>query len=175
MKRLKLAEHLTVDALAQRYRQAADPVARSHWQMLWLLSQGRAPAEVAQVTGYSLIWLYTIVRRYNADGPDGVGDRRQHNPGQAPLLSPVLRDELNQALEGPAPDGGVWNGPKVAAWMSAKLGRTVHAPRGWELLQQLGYRAYVPRSRHVKADTAAQEEFKKNASAGRHPGSSRAS
>jgi transposase len=175
MRRLKLAEHLTVDELEQRYRQAADPVARSHWQMLWLLSQGRSSTEVAQVSGYSLTWLYTIVRRYNAGGPDHVGDRRHHNPGQAPLLSQALRAELDQALEGPAPDGGVWTGPKVADWMSDKLARKVYAPRGWEVLQQLGYRSYVPRPRHLKADTEAQELFKKNASAGRRPDPSRAS
>lgn len=165
MRRLKLADHLTTDELEQRYRQTSDPVARSHWQMLWLLSQGRSAAEVAEITGYSLLWLYAIVRRYNADGPDRVGDRRHSNPGQAPLLSAALRAELDQALDGPAPDGGVWTGPKVAAWMSAKLGRKVHAPRGWELLQQLGYRSYVPRPRHAKADTEAQEAFKKNAAA----------
>jgi len=175
MRRLKLADHLTVDELEQRYRQASDRVARSQWQMLWLLSQGRSAAEVAQITGYSRLWLYTIVRRYNADGPDQVGDRRHHNPGQAPLLSLALRAELETALETPPPDGGVWTGPKVADWMSAKLGRKVQAPRGWEVLQQLGYRSYVPRPRHAKADTEAQEAFKKNASTGRHPDPSRAS
>jgi transposase len=162
MKRLKLIDHLTSDELEQRYRQASDPVARSQWQILWLLSQGRPPAEVATITSYSTIWIYTIARRYNAEGPDQVGDRRHHNPGQAPLLSPALRAELEQALEGPASDGGLWTGPKVARWMSDKLGRPVHAPRGWELLQQLDYRSYVPRPRPAKADAEAQETFKKD-------------
>lgn len=161
MRRLKLADHLAVDELEQRYRQATDPVERSHWQILWLLRQGRPSTEVADVTGYSTTWLYVIVRRYNAEGAAGVGDRRHHNPGQVSLLSAALRAELEQALTGPAPDGGLWTGPKVAAWMSAKLGRKVHPPRGWELLQQLGYRSYVPRPRHAKADEQAQATFKK--------------
>jgi transposase len=164
MKQLKLSDHLAIDELEHRYRQATDPVARSHWQILWLLCQGRPPVEVAAITGFSTIWIYTIVRRYNADGPEQVGDRRHHNRGQAPLLSPELRAALEQALDGPAPDGGLWNGPKVACWMSDKLGRAVHAPRGWELLQQLGYRSYVPRPRHAKADAVAQETFKKRPS-----------
>lgn len=46
--------------------------------------------------------------------------------------------------------------------MSDKLGRQVHAPRGWELLRQLDYRSYVPRPRHAKADVEAQETFKKS-------------
>ena len=164
MKRLKLSNHLAVDELELRYRQASDAVARSHWQILWLLGQGRLSEEIASVTGYSLTWIRTIVRRYNTQGPTGVGDQRHHNPGQAPLLSPALRAELEQALEQPTRDGGLWTGPKVARWMSEKLGRKVHSPRGWEMLQQLNYRSYVPRPRHAKADAAAQEQFKKSRS-----------
>jgi transposase len=164
MRRLKLSEHLSVDELEQRYRQASDPVARSQWQILWLLGQGRQTNDVAAITGYSTVWIYTIVRRYNAEGAAGVGDRRHHNPGQAPLLSPELRAELEQALEQPAPDGGLWTGPKVARWMSDKLGRKVHPPRGSEILKLLNYRSYLPRPRHAKADADAQEQFKKSCS-----------
>src|SRR5690242_10343651 len=53
-KRLALAEHLPVADLQQRYRQATDPVARSQWQILWLLAQRLPTEEVARVTGYSL-------------------------------------------------------------------------------------------------------------------------
>jgi transposase len=164
MRRLNVADHLTVDELEQCYRQATDPVARSQWQILWLLVLGRATVEVATVTGYSTTWMYAIVRRYNREGVAAIGDRRHTNPGKAPLLSPALKAELEQALDGPAPDSGLWTGPKVARWMSAKLGRAIHPVRGWELLQSLGYRSYVPRPRHAKADLTAQEQFKKNTS-----------
>lgn len=164
MKRLKLADHLTETELEQHYRQSTDPVARSQWHILWLLHQGHSGAEVAAISTYSTTWIYAIVRRYNADGPDSIGDRRHHNPGQTPLLSAELRGELERALDEPPPDGGVWTGPKVAQWMSDKLGRTIHAPRGWEILQLLGYRSYVPRPRHAKADVEAQEAFKKRLS-----------
>jgi transposase len=117
-----------------------------------------------QNTGYSENWIGTIARRYNADGPDGIGDRRHANPGAASLLSTEQLAELDSLLDGPAPDGGLWTGPKVATWMSDKLGRRVHVQRGWELLQRLNYRAYVPRPQHAKADAAAQEAFQKNAS-----------
>ena len=129
-----------------------------------VIEPGRSPAEVATITSYSTIWIYTIARRYNTEGSEQVGDRRHHNPGQPALLSPELRAELEQALEGPAADGGLWTGPKVARWMCDKLGRKVHAPRGWELLQQLEYRSYVPRPRHAKANVEAQETFTKRSS-----------
>ena len=117
MKRRTLAPHLELDQLEQRYRQASDPVARSQWQILWLLAQGQATKQVVQSTGYSENWICTIVQRYNADGPDGIGDRRHTNPGAASLLSAEQLAELDTLLDGSAPDGGLWTGPKIAKWV----------------------------------------------------------
>jgi transposase len=159
-----MASHLELAELEQRYRQATDPVARSQWQIIWLLAQGQSTKEVVQATGYSATWIGTIAKRYNLDGPEAVGDRRHANPGAASLLSDAHLAELDAALQQPAPDGGLWTGPKVAQWMSHTLGRNVHPQRGWEALQRLDYRSYVPRPRHAKADPAAQDVFQKNAS-----------
>ena len=163
MRRRTIAPHLELAELERRYRQATDATTRSHWQLIWLLSKGYTTAAVVDATSYSPAWIATLVQRYNRDGPQAFGDRRHLNPGAARLLSPQQRSALEQALDGPAPDGGVWSGPKVAQWMADQLGHPVHAPRGWELLQQLGYRSYVPRPRHLKADPTEQEAFKKNA------------
>ncbi len=51
---LKLPAHLPVDDLERWYRRARDPVARSHWQIVWLLSRGEPTAGVARATGYSV-------------------------------------------------------------------------------------------------------------------------
>jgi len=155
---------LELDQLEQRYRQADDPVARSQWQILWLLAQGQSTEQVVQSTGYSKTWIGTIAKRYNADGPDGVGDRRHANPGTVALLSTEQLAELDSLLDGPSADGGLWTGPKVAAWMATRLGRKVHVQRGWEVLHRLNYRSYVPRPQHAKADPAAQETFQKKPS-----------
>ncbi len=58
------------------------------------------------------------------------GDRRQNNPGAEPLLNDVELAQLWQALQSKPEDGGLWNGPKVAAWISELLGRKV-SPRAW--------------------------------------------
>ena len=96
-RRVTVAPHLTVDQLHQRYREAADRVARSQWQMLWSLAQGVPTARVAAATGYSVRWVQEVARRYRA-GPDAVGDRRRANPGAAPLLDPAQQERLRAAL-----------------------------------------------------------------------------
>ena len=164
MNKRTLAPHLTTEQLEQRYRQSSDGVARSQWQILWMVNQGLSTPVIIQATGYSKGWIATLVQRYNRQGVDAIGDNRHQNPGAPALLSQEQRTTLADLLTGPAPDGGLWTGPKVAAWMSEQLDRPVHPQRGWELLHQLGFRSYVPRPRHQRADEAAQEAFQKKPS-----------
>ena len=163
-RRMTPAPHLPVDELERRCRRARDPVARSHFQIVWLLAAGRPTAEVAAATGYSVDWVRAVAHRYDAGGPDALGDRRHANPGAAPLLPPGEKEALRAALGGPAPDGGLWTGRKVAAWMAERLGRPVAEQRGWEWLRRLGFTPQRPRPREERADPAAQEAFKRGAS-----------
>jgi transposase len=159
-RRRTLSPHLTVPELAIQYRRARDPVARSHWQIIWLLAQGRSTAAVVAATGYSAGRISTIVGRYNAAGAAGVGDRRHANPGATPLLSAEHQDALRAALASAPPDGGLWTGPKVAAWMRECLGRPVAPQRGWDYLRRVGFTPQVPRPGHADADPVAQAAFK---------------
>ena len=138
-----------------------DPVARSQWQILWLLSSGMATAEVARVSGYSVNWVREIARRYREEGPTGIGDRRHGNPGAAPLLTGAQQEQLRLALAGPAPHGDLWTCRQVAAWISQALGRPVRVQRGWEWMRRLGFTPQQPRPRETRADPQAQEAFKK--------------
>jgi transposase len=165
-KRLHLQPHLTTGELEHRYRRARDPVERSHYHILWLLSQGKLTREVAAASGYSAGWIQTIARRYNQQGPIGSGDRRHANPGAAALLSGEQQAALGRALQTPPPDGGLWTSGKVATWIEQHTGRRVHAQRGWEYLRRLGYTPQGPRPTHAKADPAEQEQFRKNWSSG---------
>ena len=161
---LTVPAHLPLDEMERRYRRARDPVLRSHWQIVWLLARGAPTAEVCRVTGYGANWVREVARRYRAEGPPGLGDRRHANPGAAPLPDQVRQGELPAALGGPAPDGGLWTGRKVAAWIAARVGRPVAEQRGWEYLRKLGLTPQRPRPREERADPAAQAAFKKGGS-----------
>jgi transposase len=162
-KRITIQPHLDLDQLEAHYRQSKDPVARSHSQIVWLLAQGKSTRTVAEHTGYTCIWIQTIARRYNKDGPAGLGDHRKQNTGGTPLLNAEQRKALWASLQGPPPDGGLWSGPKVAKWMSEQTGKTVHVQRGWEYMRRLGFTLQRPRPRHAKADAEVQKAFKKTA------------
>ena len=50
-----------------------------HYQVIWLLAQGRTCPEVAGLTGFALRWVEQLLARYNAFGPSSLGDRRRGN------------------------------------------------------------------------------------------------
>jgi transposase len=159
-----LAAHLSPAELGQRYRAARCPVERSHLQIVWLLSLGRSEREVAQVTGYGRRWVGEVARRYDEDGPGGLGDRRRGNVGARPLLGAEGEAALRAALSTPPADGGLWTGPKVAAWMAVRLGREVWPQRGWDYLRKLGHSAQVPRPRHAEAASPEEQAAYKKSS-----------
>src|SRR5262249_36523432 len=160
-RRITIRADLSPEELERRYRQASDPVARSQWQIVGLLGCGQTRAQGGAATGYSLTWIRSIARRYQAEGEAGIGDRRHGNPGGKRRLSAEQEAELDRALEGAAPDGGLWTARQVAAWITERTGTRVSVVCGWEYLRRLDRRRYRPRPRHAKADAQAQEAFKK--------------
>jgi transposase len=159
-KRIRIRADLSAEELERHYRQAQDPVARSQWQIVWLLARGQRSEQVGEATGYSLTWVYTVARRYNAEGEKGIGDGRHGNPGGARILSAEQQAELDRALEGAAPDGGRWTAAKGAAWIEERSGRRVGIPTGWRYLRRLDWRRSRPRPQHAKADPQAQAACK---------------
>jgi transposase len=161
-RQVKLNPYLSTKELESRYRAAKEGIARSHYQMLWQISKGKTPQEVAELTGYSRVRVYELVKKYNREGEKAVGDHRQKNSGRKPLLNEVQLAQLWQALQEQPGDGDLWDGPKVAQWMSEVLGRKVHPQRGWDYLKSLEMRRCRPRPQHVETDEQVQNEWKKN-------------
>ena len=165
-KTIKLESHLTPEELENRYRKAHDPVLRSHYQILWLISEGKSTTQVMEVTGYSRGWIQQLARRYNEGGPEALGDRRHGNPGarDRALLSEDQQEELREALKKPPPEGGMWNSRKVGEWIERRSGKALSRKKqsGWEYMKRLGQSPKVPRPHHARANEHEQEAFKKS-------------
>ena len=160
-KRITIEPHLSVEELEKRYRQGKEPIERSHYQIIWLLAAGRTSEEVAQVTGYKRSWIYELVWGYNRIGPETLGDGRLTNKGAPSLLSEEQQANLAQILSAPAPDGGLWNGRKIADYLSELLERRVSRQQGWRILKQLDWSLKLPRPSHQQSDSQEQQQWKK--------------
>jgi transposase len=152
-----------VAELEARYRAARDATEARHFQAIWLLAQGRTFLEVAEVLAFVPRWVEELAARYNALGPAALGDQRRRNGRAATLLTEAVLAALAERLREPPEDGGLWSGPKVAAWLAGHLGLAqVHPQRGWEALQRLGWSLQAPRPRHARAATPERRaDFKR--------------
>ena len=170
-KRVTVQTELTTEELHGRYRSTPNPVERTHWHILWLMKEGHTPGEIAFMLGYTARWVRTLVQRWNKAGEQGIRDQRLTLPGAPCLLTVEQQKELDQALDQPPADGGLWSGPKVAAWMQERLGRPVDPRRSWDYLQRLSRSTRVPRPQHEESDEATQQAFKKTPRGGREAAS----
>jgi transposase len=153
----RIVGHLSVADLEARYRAAPDVTEARHFQAIWLLAQGRTVLEVSEVLAFVPRWVTQLAARYNASGPGALGDRRRLNGRAASLLTEGVLAALATRVRTPPGGGGVWSGPKVAAWMARHLGlANVHPQRGWEALKRIGWSAQAPRPRHARAATPEQ-------------------
>jgi transposase len=147
-----LTLHLSAAELEARYETAADPVSKSHFHAIWLLSCGYAIAEVAAILSFSVRWVRLLRKRYNEHGPDSLGDRRQGNGSAPVILTPEALSSLKERLKTPPDNGGLWTGPKVARWLASFHSlKTVHDQRGWDALVAIEYSIQKPRPRHPNA------------------------
>ena len=87
--------------------------------------------------------------------------------GAAPKLDPDQRAALLAALKQRPPDGGLWTGPKVAAYVRSRWGVRVCPQTGWQWLRDLGFTLQVPRPSHPRsADRPTRRRWKKTCDAG---------
>ena len=71
--------HMSSEELEARYESASDPIEKSHFHAVWLLSLGYAVNEVAELLSFSTRWVHQLIKRYNEGGPERLGDQRAQN------------------------------------------------------------------------------------------------
>ncbi len=159
--------HLPPDDLRHRYKTARTPADARRYHALWLINQGSTAKAAAALVGLSDKWVRLLVQRYNQHGPAGRIARRAMNPGKPPLLTPAQQHTLATLLDGPAPDGGIWTGAKVAAWIEEQTGHATYPQQGWVSLRRLGFTPQQPRPRHTDAASPGEQaSWKKSSTSG---------
>ena len=159
MQRLPVIAHLPPEEVGRRYRHCPDPKEKTRWHLIWLLlrpGEQLSCERAAPLVGLSDVYARAVLKRWNAHGPDGLADRRKANKGPG-KLSPAQLAAAYDALQQEPPDGGLWSGPKLAAYARDRFGVAAHPATGWRWLKKLGFRLVVPRPRHPKAATPEQQ------------------
>lgn len=170
MKPLVVERHLTPKQIDRRFHECGNAAEKTRWHVIWLLTRPDTTLtahSAARLVGLSPAWAAEMVKRWNRLGPDGLVDGRRANGGQ-PLLTPRQRGHLFTRLQEPAPGGGLWSGPKVAAYVKECWGHRINPATGWKWLRRLGFTIQVPRPSHPRtASPTERREWKKSPEAAR--------
>ena len=161
--RIQLKPHLTTEELRTRYRACQKLQEKVRWHALYLISKGLVAADAARRVGRASSWITTLARRYNREGAVAVARQKSTGPSHRAKVDVKIGKELDKALRTPAPDGGLWTAPKVAAWITDKTGQEVHQTTAWRAMRRLGFSLQVPRPANKRrASLEEQAEFKKS-------------
>jgi transposase len=124
---------------------------------------GMSREMAARLAGLDRQSLRDWVHRYNAEGVEGLYDRKA--PGKKAQLDEGQRKQLREiVLKGPDPaaDGIVrWRCCDLQELIRREYGVSYHARYIGRLLGKLGLSYITGRPRHPKGDPQQQEEFKK--------------
>ena len=125
---------------------------------------GGTRGDAARIGGVGLQVVRDWVVRFNAQGPDGLIDRKA--PGPSPRLNEAQRRALAARVESgpmPAVHGVVrWRLADLAQWVWEEFRITLSQQTVSRELHGLGYRKLSARPRHHAQAAGAVEAFKKS-------------
>ena len=146
--------------LAKRTRDAAQA---RRLLALAAIYDGGTRSEAARIGGVGLQIVRDWVVRFNAEGADGLIDRKA--PGAAPKLNGEQRRALIKMVEAgpiPAVHGVVrWRLCDLAQWVWDEFGIAISRQTLSRELRRLGYRKLSARPRHHAQDPESLTAFKK--------------
>ena len=154
------------DAAELRALARASKDARQVRRLLGLAAayDGASRGEAAAVGGMDRQILRDWALRFNAEGPDGLIDRKA--PGAKPKLTPEqLSSVLRLVEEGPIPaiHGVVrWRLVDLVGWIYDEYGVSLDPSRLGRILKDLGYARLSARPKHHAQNQQALEAFKRD-------------
>lgn len=124
---------------------------------------GASRSAAARIGGVGLQIVRDWVLRFNAEGPEGLIDRKA--PGKVPKLNDDQRRALAAMVEAgpiPAVHGVVrWRLRDLAQWIFEDFGISMDETTVGRELKALGFRKMSARPRHRAQNEFAIEDFKK--------------
>ena len=160
---IELRGDFSSDELRRLARSSRDAKQVRRLLALAAIRDGGSRTEAARIGGVGLQIVRDWVLRFNAEGPEGLIDRKA--PGKAPTLNAEQRAALARAVEdGPEPwrDGVVrWRLIDLVQWLWDRFRVSVSETTVGRELRALGFRKLSARPRHYAQDPDAVEAFKK--------------
>lgn len=151
-----------LDALIGKTKSAPQ---RQRLRVIRWAMEGLTANEVAVQTKLCRRQVQNWVKRFNQEGLAGLKDREGR--GRSCPLSAEQQARLKSRLAaGPTADDEVCTlrGQDIQRILKEEFGVLRPLSSVYYLLHSLGYSSLVPRPRHVQADPARQEHFKKTSS-----------
>lgn len=159
---MTVTEHHPHQELLQLARRETRPRVARRIQMVADAQSGETCAKIAGRMAESPRTIRRWIRRYNAEGIEGLADRPR--PGQPTKLPREQEQAFCARLDAGATEEdpvSVLHGPEIQHILEHEFGARYSLSGVYDLLHRLGYSWLCPRPRHEHADPEAQEAFKK--------------
>ena len=150
--------------LRQLARRVKDARVSQRLLAIAMVLEGMLRKVAAEICGIDRQRLRDWIRRYNAEGVEGLGNRRRGGM-KLRLTSDQLAQLETWVAEGPDPkrDGVVrWRRKDLARRIEEDFGIKLHESTVGRYLARLGFRRMSVRPERPKADPQAQAAFKEN-------------
>ena len=126
-----IKSHLSGAELEHRYKTASEPIAKSHFHALWLLTRGYSIDQVAGLLSFSTRWVRILIKRYNEGATEALArikllyDIEAESRGLPPQVRRAMRQEKARPIV-----------EALKPWVEASLAKV---PKGGKLGEALGY------------------------------------
>jgi len=166
MRRTKIIKHLSDDELKLHYDECLNPKVKERWHLLWLVQvKGITAKKASELLGHNNTFGCYWIKRYNEKGISAIIFPKPGNPTfYEKKVTEEMKAELLDYLKNDPPTeigGGLWNGPKVKAFLEFKFGVKVHRKTGHAILRECDYSVTTVRPRHKQTPKEEKEKFKK--------------
>ena len=168
---IALREDYDASGLRGHARRASDPRQVRRLLALAAVYEGKGRAEAASIGGMDRQTLRDWALRFNADGPDGLLNRK--GAGRPRLLTPDQMQALAELVE-TGPDRGIdgvvrWRRIDLQRVLEERFDVKVSLPSLSRLLDELAFSHISGRPQHPQQDPAVIEAFKKTSRARLRP------